>query len=241
MTQHELNTIIQSLEGFKTEFKRSVNSDLQKEIVAFANSSGGKVLIGVEDDGVVKGINIDNNTLSKIQSIARDCDPPILIRLESVNNVLVVDVPEGKNKPYRCTNGFYVRNGPNSEKLDTEEIGEFFQEHGRVKFDEAPNSKVRYPAHINGAAIKWYKEISGIAANVSDDELLVNLGVLDYESSESIINNTGILFFAAEPAKYLPQSAVVVLLIKGIVRLTSWIKKHSMVISLLILITLLTF
>lgn len=57
MTQHELDTIIQSLEGYKTEFKRNVNSDLAKELVVFANSSGGRVFIGIEDDGTVTGVN----------------------------------------------------------------------------------------------------------------------------------------------------------------------------------------
>lgn len=57
MTQHELDTIIQSLEGYKTEFKRNVNSDLAKELVAFANSSGGRVFIGIEDDGTVTGVD----------------------------------------------------------------------------------------------------------------------------------------------------------------------------------------
>ena len=46
MTEQELNTIIQSGEGYKIEFKRSVNSDLSKELVAFSNSSGGRIFIG---------------------------------------------------------------------------------------------------------------------------------------------------------------------------------------------------
>ena len=48
MTQHEIDTIILSGEGYKTEFKRNVNTDLSKELVAFANASGGKILLGLK-------------------------------------------------------------------------------------------------------------------------------------------------------------------------------------------------
>ena len=66
MTKQELNTIIQTGEGYKIEFKRSVNSDLSKEIVAFANSSGGRIFIGIDDNGSVPGVSVDNSLKSKI-------------------------------------------------------------------------------------------------------------------------------------------------------------------------------
>jgi len=116
MTQHELHAIQQSGEGYKVEFKRNVNSDLAKELVAFANSSGGRVFIGIEDDGLISGIHINNDLRSRVEATARDCDPSVRIDLETFNNVLIVHVPEGKDKPYRCTNGFYVRNGASSVK-----------------------------------------------------------------------------------------------------------------------------
>ncbi|HLG39402.1 MAG TPA: ATP-binding protein, partial [Chitinophagaceae bacterium] len=108
MTQHELNTIIQSGEGYKTEFKRNVNTDLSKELVAFANSSGGKIFLGIEDNGTVSGVTIDNTLKSKITMMAHECDPSLDIELASFRNVMIVNVPEGKDKPYRCTNGFYI-------------------------------------------------------------------------------------------------------------------------------------
>jgi ATP-dependent DNA helicase RecG len=49
MTQRRLEAIVQAGESNQVEFKRNVNSDISKEIVAFANSSGGRILIGIED------------------------------------------------------------------------------------------------------------------------------------------------------------------------------------------------
>ncbi len=125
MTQQELHTILQSGEGYKTEFKRNVNTDLSKELVAFANASGGRILIGIDDDGSMPGVTIDNSLKSKVEMMARDCDPAVVISLEAFSNILVIDIPEGKHKPYRCTGGFYLRNGASSVKLATEEIRDF--------------------------------------------------------------------------------------------------------------------
>ena len=47
MMEQNLEAIIQSGEGYQVEFKRNVNSDISKEVVAFANSSGGRIFIGI--------------------------------------------------------------------------------------------------------------------------------------------------------------------------------------------------
>ncbi len=51
MTKTELNKLIALDEGLSLEFKRSV-SHLGREICAFANTSGGRILVGVSDEGV---------------------------------------------------------------------------------------------------------------------------------------------------------------------------------------------
>jgi Predicted transcriptional regulator containing an HTH domain and an uncharacterized domain shared with the mammalian protein Schlafen len=67
MTKEELSLILQEGENYKIEFKENVNSDLSKEIVAFANSSGGRIFVGVNDNSKVIGIKDANSLKSKIQ------------------------------------------------------------------------------------------------------------------------------------------------------------------------------
>ncbi len=215
MTQHELDTIIQSGEGYKSEFKRNLNTDLSKELVAFANSSGGKIYLGIEDNGTVSGVTIDNTLKSKITMMAHECDPSVEIELASFRNVMIVNVPEGKDKPYRCTNGFYIRNGASSIKLSTREIIDFIQSEGKIKFDELFNKAVKYPEQLNKESIKRFKQLSGITAEITDDELLTNLSLMNDDKDALQINNTGILFFIQNPVKYIPQSAVTCVLYKG--------------------------
>ena len=87
-------------EGFTTEFKRSVPSNLGAEVCAFANATGGVILIGVTDDGDVVGVGSHNRLKSQVQTTARSADPPIAVEVESVGDVLVVRVPEQHGKPY---------------------------------------------------------------------------------------------------------------------------------------------
>ncbi|HPG56299.1 MAG TPA: ATP-binding protein [Candidatus Wallbacteria bacterium] len=98
ISKKELEQIIQDGEGYRFEFKESA-AHLDKEMVAFANGSGGRILIGVSDDGTVKGVEIDNKLKSQIQDIANNCEPPVKIIFGEVGKVLVVEVREGIDKP----------------------------------------------------------------------------------------------------------------------------------------------
>ncbi|MFH0903959.1 MAG: ATP-binding protein, partial [Methanobacteriota archaeon] len=63
MDRKELEMILKEGEGYKIEFKEGFNN-LDKEIVAFANSSGGRIFLGVTDEGKIKGIGISNELKS---------------------------------------------------------------------------------------------------------------------------------------------------------------------------------
>lgn len=215
MTQHELKTIVASGEGYKTEFKQSAGSDLAKEIVAFANAAGGRIFIGIADNGTVPGIAITNKVRSELQAVAQSCDPAVDVTLEEFDNkVIIMHVPEGKNKPYRCTGGFYLRSGASSIKMTTEQIIAFIKSEGRVKFDELEYPDLNYPVERNDIAIERYKKLANIDTTLSADELLTNLNVL-YTLDGQVINQAGLLFFMKNPSHYIPQSAVTCVLYKG--------------------------
>jgi len=215
MTRYELDTIIASGESYNTEFKQSVNSDLSRELVAFANASGGRIFIGVADDGKVPGVTITNKLKSDIQSIATSCDPAVVITQEEVDGkVIAIIIPEGQDKPYRSTGGFYIRTGPSSIKMSRDQIVGFIKSEGKVKFDELRNEDVNYPAERNDLMVKHYMGISGINTSLTPDELLINLGVL-YTEEKLTVNNTGVLFFIRNPRKYIPNNAIHCVLYKG--------------------------
>jgi len=99
MTSDQLHEIVALGEGPFIEFKRSFASNLGREICALGNSSGGKILLGVSDDGEIVGISDTNRLRSQIQTVARSIEPSIRIEIESVDSVLCINVPSQNKKP----------------------------------------------------------------------------------------------------------------------------------------------
>ncbi|MHC9538580.1 MAG: RNA-binding domain-containing protein [Vulcanimicrobiota bacterium] len=79
MRSEKIALILEEGEGYKIEFKESPSS-IDKEMVAFANSSGGRIFLGINDDNTIKGVNISNKLKSQVQDTARNCSPSIEIQ-----------------------------------------------------------------------------------------------------------------------------------------------------------------
>ena len=138
MTPTEIIDLIALGEGFTTEFKRAGTSNLGKEMCAFANATGGVILIGVDNSGSIIGVADHNNLKSEVQSIARSAEPPVAVDVESVGEILRVTIPEQYSKPYSFGGRFYLREGASSQQMGRKEIREFFFKEGLIHFDETP-------------------------------------------------------------------------------------------------------
>ncbi len=174
-------------EGLKVEFKEKL-TNLDREIVAFANASGGEILLGVNDDGSIKGIDITNKLLSQIQDIARNCDPSIAIELQHYKSlgVLVITIPEGDNKPYKCADGFFLRIGPNAQKLKRDEIIQLINTAGKTHFDEIYNQKFDYTNDFSSAALQSYLKQCGLQLKASEEDILLSLNLAKKTSEKNI-------------------------------------------------------
>jgi ATP-dependent DNA helicase RecG len=78
LTATEIKSIVSSGEGYNAEFKVRIPSklkELTEEVCAFANSAGGVLLIGVSDDNVIHGVEIDNAKRSAIQNSLNEINP----------------------------------------------------------------------------------------------------------------------------------------------------------------------
>ena len=138
MKKPALSDLISLGEGFTTEFKRSLPSDLGREICAFANATGGVILVGVDDAGTVVGVANHNRLKSQVQSLARSADPPVAVEMESEGEVLLVTVPEQHSKPYAFGGRFFIREGASCQQLSRDEIRDFFFKEGLIRPDETP-------------------------------------------------------------------------------------------------------
>jgi predicted HTH transcriptional regulator len=118
-----IKELIRSGEGPQIEFKKTLSQleKVAKTLVSFANSKGGTILVGVQDDKFVIGVNdVEEETFILDQAINFYCTPPVKVevREEEVfgKNVLVLEVPESETKPHRSQSVsgewlLYVRSG----------------------------------------------------------------------------------------------------------------------------------
>ena len=118
MTQKTLRQLIALGEGQNLEFKQSLPDDLGREMCAFANSAGGKILIGVADDGSINAQQEINRLVSRVQDHARKCEPPVPVDVHVVAGVIVVDVRASRDKPHSSRGLFYLREGATGKALE---------------------------------------------------------------------------------------------------------------------------
>lgn len=213
MDRKELDMILDEGEGYKIEFKEGIGG-IEKELATFANSSGGRIFLGVSDNGNVKGIKITNELKSRIQDIANNCRPKIKISTEDFGNVLIINVREGGDKPYECSSGFYKRIGPNSQKMTRDEIIDFFKSEGKIRFDELTEPKFSYPKDFDKNKLLRFLELAELSKSIKPETVLLSLGVAEKQEGKLYFNNAGVLFFAKEPQKFVPWSVFTVVLFK---------------------------
>ncbi len=210
MTDRKLGELIALGEGLTLEFKSSV-SHLGREICAFANSHGGRILLGVDDNGKIVGIRNHNRIKSEIQSMARTMDPIFGVSIESAGEVIIVIVPEGRDKPYSSNGKFYLREAANTQQMRRSEIREYFFKEGVIRWDEQPCRKFDINQDF---AIKHYREfagMSGIGHGLDHNDVLANLSVVQPEG----FANAGVLMFARSPARFFLQASVTCAVFQG--------------------------
>jgi len=215
ISQKDLDILLREGEGSMLEYKESLSSSLARELVAFANSAGGKILLGVRNDGTVVGVRDSNDIRARVQDIARNCDPPVNVVVEPVGKVLAISVRESDGKPVQCSEGFFWRQGATTQKLSRDEIRDFFRNEGAVRFDLTICPKFRYPEDFDRDKFAaWIKE-SQISRRGRIEDILVNIEAAERSGGKLIFRNAGVLFFAKNVRHFFPQAYITCLLARG--------------------------
>jgi ATP-dependent DNA helicase RecG len=224
MTIDEVRELIARGEGPTIEFKREwprrgdVTAEIGSELVAFANTQGGYLLIGVDDNGLVVGVTGDWQKLEeRLMGICRVCSPPVALTVEEVavegKSVLVAHVPEGKDKPYRVRDICYVRVGSTVQHATREEERWMFQESGEVLFERTPLWEADYE-DLDVVKIRRYLEKRSPEAVVNAERPLhelvgqADLPLVVRRGDKLAPTVAAMLLFARRPQYFLPQAFV---------------------------------
>jgi ATP-dependent DNA helicase RecG len=203
----QLHSIIAKGEGQLVEFKRKFTDGIAKGMVAFANSSGGQILIGVDDDHSIVPVFDSNALRAQIRDLADNCDPPISFDLAIVVGVCVVYVYEGTQKPYSCKDGYYRRNGASSRKMKRDELIQMLHQSAVVSFEETLcpelSLKMLDPQLLRDLKHRCIKQ-----NDMSDSDFLVNLGFAVPGPESLRFRQVAALFLMREPHMLLPQVGI---------------------------------
>jgi ATP-dependent DNA helicase RecG len=200
-------------EGYNVEFKISVPQkvrELAEEICAFANSAGGYLLIGIDDNNRVVGEAIDNKKRSAIQDAIGKISPHIEVKIYPVDvdgkTVWVIDVPSGQRKPYLLSGSIYIREGANTQKqTDAEEVRASFQQANSIFFDEVPCRKFNIAGDLDTEFIRDFKSMAEFQRDMTNEHLFTNLKLY---TDDGYLKNGAVLFFGQQPEDFLDNAFV---------------------------------
>lgn len=209
-----LTAILARGEDSRHQFKRDFShvESLAAELAAFANMSGGVLLIGVDDAGQVTGLSLaDVGRLNQMLSNAasQHVKPPINPVSANVQTerglVMQVEVPEGLNKPYVDGQGrIWVKTGADKRQVTArEEMQRMFQHSGLLHADEQAVASASIE-NIDQTAFTHYFERRykrpAASTGLPLPQLLRNLNL----TRSGKPNLAGMLLFGADPNIYLP-------------------------------------
>jgi ATP-dependent DNA helicase RecG len=150
MTEDFVKELLSKGETSSSQFKSNISNEdsVAQEMVAFANSKGGTILIGVDDKTWdVTGLTDDDIrrlTNLLVNASNEHIKPPLFIETETViingKKVITVAVPEGNDKPYKDKDGIiFLKNGANKRKVtNNEEILRLLSKGKHLFADELP-------------------------------------------------------------------------------------------------------
>ena len=174
-------------ESERVEYKLQMVDDIYKEVIAFANTDGGVIYIGIDDNGNLIGIDNVDETYTRLTNGIRDAiAPDVTMFVRYVlqdNKVIRIEVGEGSYKPYYLkskgmkSNGVYVRQGASSVQASPDQIrkmikdsdGDVFEEMRTVvqelSFEDAERTFKRYKVDFSEE-----KYIALGLRNIDDDQ-----------------------------------------------------------------------
>jgi len=224
MTKTDLRELVSNGESSSVEFKRDdINArQLAKELVAFANFEGGRVLIGVDDDGSVLGLNRSPSEIEEwVMNAARmKIRPSLIPHFEVVRNVepdkhvAIVTVAKGATVYALWHNQrrqYYIRVGTTAQDANHEELQRLFQQRAGLRAELRPVSGSSFEDLDIRRLRDYYGRLRG--QSIPDDksawqELLINTEMMTDDADPPLCTTAGMLLFGRRPKKFLPQSGI---------------------------------
>ena len=214
-----LHDLIRLGEDSTRQFKVDVRNaeSLAAEMVAFSNSEGGTIYIGVADDGAMPGLAVQD--VARINQLISNAASQLVrspltvqtenVALENGRLVIVLRVPQGIDKPYFDKNGvIWLKTGADKRRVNSkEELRRLFQMTDQFHADELPTKagidkldKLRFRDFL--------RDVYQQALPETQQGLTQLLQNMNLASDDGHLNLAGVLLFAEQPERIKPQFVI---------------------------------
>ena len=204
MKFYQFTEALESGEGLHVEFKRKVSTPekIAREMIAFANTSGGVIIFGVDDDASIVGVDSEKGELEFILQAANELsDPPLQhqVTIFSIQgrDVICIEIPDSPDKPHFLVEHddpepkAYIRVGENSIQASREMVKVLLHEAGktgpvRIIIGEAERRLFLHFETRDRITVNEYSDLINVSHRRASRLLirLVRAGVLAIHSTE---------------------------------------------------------
>lgn len=213
-------TLLESGEGQLIEFEKNIPSadDIAREIVAFANSDGGKLILGIDDKMKhLTGVDISDDFETSIKNLVeKNCHPKINYKIDYLNKngkqVIIIDVEEGEEKPYRTDDIAYIRDGLETRPAKEQEEKNITNPWAGKGLNKRQLRAMQIIAEHGSTTNREYREAFGVSHKTAHLELsiLESKGLVLIEgqgrSTSYVIDPTKITPVESAPLEPIPFS-----------------------------------
>lgn len=231
MKASEILEMIQDGENSGVEFKRDDvrPEQLAREVVAIANFRGGRIFLGVEDDGTISGIQRPGLEEWVMDTVfGAKVHPMILPFYEEVlfndgKRVAAVTFPEGTSKPYVLRHEgreeIYIRVGSTSRRATREQQARLHQAGGILHTEQLPVSGTSFNSLDRSRLEDYLRNITQDAELPVDDDAwarrLTGLGFMTESADTHLCTIAGLVLFGRSPRRALRQAGVRLMVFDG--------------------------
>jgi len=214
----EILNILACGEDSQNQFKKNVTNidSLAAEMIALSNGQGGRIYIGVNDDGGVEGLTRDD--IQRLNQLISNCASQHVVpainpttQNEKIEDklILIIEVLKGINKPYQDKNGvFWVKNGSDKRKATSrEEIQRLFQASSLVHADACPANGIT----ISDLDMDYFRDFFKKRYSESLEQQKLPLEQVIHNMNlgdKGELNITAGLLFSKNPSTRLPSFIV---------------------------------
>lgn len=196
-------------ESERIEYKSQMLEDLYKEVIAFANTDGGVIYIGIDNEGNLTGIDDVDETYTRLTNGIRDAiAPDVTMFVRYVlqdNKVIRIEVGEGSYKPYYLKakgikpTGVYVRQGASSVQASPDQIRRMIKESDGDNYEDSRSLDQDLTFSAAETAFQRYGVEFSIekyrALGITQNDIFTNLALL---LSDQCLHTTKIAVFKDE-------------------------------------------